>query len=350
MADTNGTTTALTAADRVKERTSAIVRSGSLKEAKSSDIVAILSQFEGQIAQALPKAAQDLSAQRIIQIAATIIGGNDKLKECSPSSVVGAVMQAAILGLNPMPSMAECYFVPFQMSDKVNGKWVKRAAPDCQMQIGYKGFVNIYHRGRIIGSVTCGAVAQGDEFSYKLGTGQFLNHVPLEDVAPNGSNLTHSWALARYNNGHEVFVVLTKKRIEELRKRSPMAQFAPEKLSGGWEKDYAAMAMAKVLKQLKRTIPTDSSIDAALATDERVVRVEDFRPTMRGELDLAKIETANEVLAEIEVGNATASGDEVHASHTEAHAAVHELPTDKKPSEVRENPDGSIAFDSEAAA
>jgi recombination protein RecT len=337
--ETNGTNG--TAVERAKDRVAGIVKQGKFAGAKSEDIVTVLSRFETQIAQALPKAAKDLSAQRIIQIAATIISGNEKLKECDMGSVIGAVMQAAILGLNPMPTLAEVYFVPFHQSVKVNGKWQKKDKPDCQMQIGYKGFVNIYHRGRFIGSVTCGAVAKGDDFDYALGTSQFLRHIPTHDVEPNGSNLRHAWALARYNNGHEVFVVLTKAQIERLRRRSPMAQYDPEKLSGGWEKDYAAMAMAKALKQLKRTIPTDASIDAAFATDEAVLRPDTFRNDQSGEIDFSKLERADDTLAAIEEASVVENVPVNESAPSENDAKQ----SARKPSEVRTGPNGEALFE-----
>ncbi len=219
------------------------------RNANTENIVGTLLRYEEQISNALPKAAGDLNARRIIQIAATIIARDEKLRACDAGSVIAAVMQLAILGLNPTPQLAEGYLIPY-------GK-------DCTIQIGYRGWIAQYHRSRIVKNVTAGVVRSGDTFEYELGLEPRLRHVPITDIADGGgSNVTHVYAVVHLVNGGSSFVVLTKKQIDQLKARGAAGP--------AWKRDYESMAMAKALKQLRRFIPSDSSIDAAYASDEHV--------------------------------------------------------------------------------
>lgn len=226
--------------------------------ARQSDLVDVFTMYKGSIEQSLPKAAKDLNAQRIIQIAATVMGSKPELMKAAandPGAAVAAVMQAAILGFNPIPQLAECYFVP--RGGKIN------------FEIGYKGWVTLYHRCNVVRDVSAYVVCDGDEFEYEYGAEPILRHKAKVVPAPNGANVTHAYAIVNYVNGGRLFTVLTKSEIELLAGRG-----------GGkgpsWKSDYEAMAQAKALKKLKRFVPTDSSIAAAMATDGEALSLDGF--------------------------------------------------------------------------
>lgn len=229
----------------------------------SAELSGVLSRYEDQIAQALPVSNNDLNAKRIIQITATVITQNPKLRVCDTGSVIAAVMQAAILGLNPLPSLAECYFIPY-------GK-------DCTFQVGYKGWVNLYYRSKLVQEIYAHVVRKGDEFEYELGLEKKLRHVVKSDT---GDDVTHVYAVVKFKGGGHGFVVLTRKEIDKLKARG----------AGGpaWKTDFEPMCQAKALKQLKRFIPSDGSIDAALASDERIIPLEAFNSDRTG-LNLAAL-------------------------------------------------------------
>lgn len=242
---------------------SATAQAQSRSIAKQSDLVDVFSLYRTSIEQSLPKAAKDLNAQRIIQIAATVMGSSEGLMTVAsknPGSAVAAVMQAAILGFNPIPQLAECYFVP--RGGKIN------------FEIGYKGWVSLYHRCTVVRDVSAYVVCDGDEFEYEYGADPVLRHKTKAVPAPDGRNVTHAYAIVNYINGGRLFTVLTKSEIELLAGRG-----------GGkgpsWKSDYEAMAQAKALKKLKRFVPTDSSIAAAMATDEQALSLDGFDPEAR---------------------------------------------------------------------
>ena len=224
-------------------------KKGTLSGLKSADVSTILETLKPQIAQALPKAS-GLTPERIISISTTIITKNPKLAECSASSLLGAVLQASILGFKPVTELGECYFIPYGNS--------------VQFQIGYKGFINLARRSGQLETIYAYEVNKGDVFDYELGLDPKLKHVPSGD----GNELTHVYAVAKYKDGGFNFIVLNKSQIEALRKRNPMQKASP---SGAWATDYAAMAKAKALKQLAKYMPLTDELASAIKSDEAII-------------------------------------------------------------------------------
>ncbi len=238
---------------------------GSFSGLKTNEINSAISTFRNAIAQALPK---HLTPERMIQLATTIISRNPAIADCTPSSIIGAVMHASSLGLNPI--LGECYFVPYNKS--VTGadgskKWIK----ECQFQIGYKGQIVLARRSNEIKTIYAEVVRRGDKFDYELGLEPFLKHKPDPDKSDN--EITHVYAVAQYVNGGNNFVVLSKKQVESYRKRS-QTQKGGEVASGIWATDYDAMAKKTAILRLSVYLPKSDELLSGQNTDGGIVRVE----------------------------------------------------------------------------
>ena len=254
------------------------------KESSLTKMETVLDNYHLSISQAIPTSKRkELSAERIIQLSATVIAANAKLGECTPGSIVGAVLQIACLGLNPLPVLAEAYLVP------IAGK--------CELWIGYRGWINLFHRCPIIRDITAHVVCEGDEFSFAYGLDPHLLHTPDAVPNPNGSNVTHAYAIAHYTNGGSVFVVLTKKEIDGLGNRGGGTGPA-------WKTDFEAMAQAKAIKRLRRYIPSDGSdMDAAVAVDGGTMDIEKDFDQNGGGVNLLDISTGSELAEVLEEGD-----------------------------------------------
>jgi len=226
---------------------------GNLTGLKQSEIGEFLSGMKNQIANVLPK---HLTADRVVQMAATIIHRNQAIAKCSTQSLIGAVMQASILGFPPVDSLGYCYFEPY--------------GRDVQFQIGYKGFVELARRSGQIKMVYAEVVREGDEFICEFGLEPKLIHKPKLD---SSKPFTHVYAVAHFTDGGHNFVILSKSDVERLRLRSPMQKGAPV---GAWATDYDAMAKAKALKQLSKYLPLNIDIQTAIATDDSILKPESF--------------------------------------------------------------------------
>lgn len=237
-------------------------KQNSLAGLKHREVNEVLSSMRLQIAQALPK---HLTADRMIQMATSIITKNPKIGECNLASLMGAVMQASLLGFKPIDSLGQCYFVPYGGS--------------VQFQIGYKGYIELARRSGQIKMIYAEVVKAGDEFSYKLGLNPELNHIPAE----SRGEMTHVYAVVHYKDGGYNFIVLPKSHVEKLRMASPMQKRG---VSGAWVEWYEEMAKAKAIKQLAKYMPLDIDTES-IATDETIIKPENFQ---EGKLMIEEVE------------------------------------------------------------
>jgi recombination protein RecT len=220
-------------------------KKGTLAGLRHSEVSQIITGMESQIAQALPA---HLSAKRIIQTVANIVAKNPKIAECSAASILGAVMESALLGLSP--GLRQCYFVPYGQA--------------CQFQIGYQGWVELARRSGKIKTLYAYTVHKGDEFEYELGLNPKLVHKPAEVRG----EITHVYAVAHYLPEGYSFVVLTKSEVEALRRRNASQRESP---AGPWATDYAEMAKAKAIKRLAKLMPLSDELARATLADEAII-------------------------------------------------------------------------------
>lgn len=261
------TTTKKSAKELLKETNTKVAKSKSFEGLKSSEISRFISQYKPTISQVLPK---HLDSERIVQVCVNLINNNPSLKKCNAQSVISAVIQASELGFNPTQALGQCYFVPY--SGKV------------QMQIGYKGYIDLARRSGQIKSLFAYCVYSGDEFSYELGLNPTLTHKPSETIDKKHGDITYVYAVAHYKDGGNSFVVLTRNEIEKLRKRNKSQKniasiprtIPKDKYPTAWDTDYDKMAMAKAIKQLSRWMPLSDEMQTAITVDESVPHMNQF--------------------------------------------------------------------------
>lgn len=232
----------------------------SLAKLKPDSLRVVLEPLRERIEQVLPK---HITAERILQMSTELLTHNPKIAECTPSSIAGAIVQASILGFEPVSAKGHCYFVPY---------WNRKIQQnELQLQIGYRGWILLFYRNPLVASVEARVVRKGDEFAYEYGTASYIQHKPMADVdAP----ITHAYAIVKLTNGGTMFEVLTRARIEMLRLRNPTQK---DSASGAWDTDYDMMAQAKVIKRLSRFIPADDRFAQARSTDDAVITLETLR-------------------------------------------------------------------------
>lgn len=235
----------------VKEK---ISQTNSMLGLSQSEISSYLMNMKDRVAAVLPK---HLTAERVLQMAATTIKNNPKIAQCTPASLLGAVMQSSILGFPPVEALGYCYFVPY--------------GRDVQFQIGYRGYRELVRRGGQTKMIYAEIVREGDVFDVELGLNRHLIHKPKLDIY---QPIKYVYGVCLLLNGGFEFVVLTIQEIERLRMRNAMQKGAP---SGAWATDYEAMAKAKTLKQLCKTLPLNIDIYSTVATDETVLKPENFQ-------------------------------------------------------------------------
>lgn len=213
-------------------------------------IAAYLKKMGPEIEKALPK---HMDADRMARIALTTIRTNPKLLECSVPSLLGAVMQAAQLGLEP-GLIGHCYLVPFK-----NGK---TGQSEVQFIIGYKGMIDLARRSGQIENIYAHAVYSNDEFDYELGLEPKLKHKPY--MNGDRGEFIGVYAVAHFKGGGYQFEFMPKEEIEKRRKRSKAAN------NGPWVTDYEEMAKKTVIRHMWKYLPISIEIQQQAAQDEVV--------------------------------------------------------------------------------
>lgn len=217
---------------------------------KKGDLKSLLLRMSPEIAKALPK---HVSADRMTRIALTALSSTPKLAQCTPESFLGAIVQAAQLGLEVNTPLGHAYLIPFE--DRRNNRTL------CQLIIGYQGMIDLTRRSGSVKAIYAFPVYKGDDFSWELGLNPTIRHVP-STVEHKDADLTHVYAVAKLEGGEPVFTVLTRSEVERYRRRSRAAD------SGPWKTDYEAMCLKTAIRRLFRWLPKSAEMAQAAAIDE----------------------------------------------------------------------------------
>lgn len=222
---------------------------------------------------------------------------NPSLANCQASTILSAIVKAATLGLSPVNTLAQCYFVPrnTNFGTRENPNWVSV----CEFQIGYLGWKFLAENTGKIEYITSGVVREGDVFDFEYGLNPMLRHKPASKF---GDKFLYAYAVVHMTSGQKPFLVMDKTQIEHLRMKNAQASKNGQ-ISGAWATDYESMAKAKVIKALIRTsIPVSVGIQDALQYDESVTRpqpLEEIKKT--GEITVQPAETGFESGEAVEV-------------------------------------------------
>ena len=214
---------------------------------KSDTIRELVNRHKPEFALAL---ADNIDVDKFARIALTAIRNNDKLQEANVSSLMGALMGAAQLGLEPHGPLEHCYLVPYK--------------GEVQLIIGYRGMETLAYRSGIVSSIVARVVREGDHFEFGFGTEEYVSHRPAAGV---GGNVTHAYAIAKLVTGGTVPLVMFREDIE--RARGSSASGKGNKPSGPWATDYDQMARKTAIRALFKDLPASAETQLARGFDER---------------------------------------------------------------------------------
>ncbi|MEQ1526444.1 MAG: recombinase RecT [Gallionella sp.] len=222
---------------------------------------AMLEQYKGEIARALPK---HINADRMARIALTAFRMTPKLAECDPRSVFAAVIQSSQLGLE-IGLMGEAHLVPF--------------GSQCQLIPGYTGLMKLARNSGLVVDVYAEAVRINDKFSLKLGMERDLQHEPLS--APGGfpaseeerGEVAGFYAVGVLKDGSRTFVAIGRAEVEKIRDGSKGYQAAKKyKKDSPWDTDFAAMGLKTAIRRICKYLPKSPELATALALDDNAGR------------------------------------------------------------------------------
>ena len=205
----------------------------------------LLKRMHTQIEKALPSV---ITPERFTRIALTAYSDNAALQKCDADSFLGAMMQAAQLGVEPNPPLGQAYLIPY--GNKV------------QFQLGYRGMIDLAYRSGEIQMIQAHEVHENDEFEYELGLDPKLRHIP---ALKNRGEVILYYAVFKLINGGVGFEVMSKEDVETFAKKKSKTY-----RNGPWQTDFDAMAKKTLVKRLLKFAPVKSDFARAVAADETI--------------------------------------------------------------------------------
>lgn len=202
-----------------------------------------LKSYESEFAKALPSF---LTPERFTRIALTALTKTPKLAQCEPSSFMGAMLEAAQLGLEPNTPLGQAYLIPY--------------GNKCQFQIGYKGLIDLAYRSEELRSIEAHEVYENDVFDFEFGLNPKLVHKPA--IKDRGEVV---WYYAVYHlvNGGCGFEVMSREDVE-----THARKYSKTFNNGPWQTDFDEMAKKTVLKKVLKYAPLKSDFARGISADE----------------------------------------------------------------------------------
>ena len=199
----------------------------------------------------LPK---HMPAERMARISLIEIRRNPKLAQADPATLIGAILVASQLGLEPgIQGMG--YLIPYYNKN--------RKCYEVQFQVGYRGMMDLARRSGGVGMITAEAVREADEFSYRMGTDPSIHHVP---AAGDRGPITHFYSVAKLvPSGHVQFRVMTLADVEKVRDLHSKANaggFSP------WKDHFEEMGLKTLIRRNCKYLPTSPEFQKAISLDE----------------------------------------------------------------------------------
>lgn len=224
---------------------------GVVKQAAATGMKGLILSMQDEIKKALPSV---ITGERFTRMVLTTLSSNPQLQQCTPKSFLGAMMQAAQLGLEPNTPLGQAYLIPYK----------NKGILECQFQLGYKGLIDLVYRSGEVTIVQAHVVHENDSFEYELGLDPTLKHTPAK---ANRGNPVYYYAIFKTKSGGYGFNVMSIEDVQNHARKysqSFSSSFSP------WAKSFDEMAKKTVLKQCLKYAPIKTDFVRALSTDETI--------------------------------------------------------------------------------
>ena len=236
-------------------------------KANTNNLVAMLSkpaqqeQFRRALGNMIP-------VERFVRVCQTALRQTPKLASSTPESFMSALMQCAQLGLEPNTPQGLAYLVPYS-NRQTN-------TTECQIQIGYKGLLELMWRSGMVESTNADVVYRQEIeqglFEYESGMRVVLRHkINLLDDVRSGddADIVAAYACATLKSGQVVVRVLTRKELDQARRMGSSG-------SSPWRDHYKSMALKTAIRRLASWVPTTPASEAIAIEDSYARQTENI--------------------------------------------------------------------------
>ncbi len=233
-------------------------------------LMGLLGKYKGQIEQILPK---QFNAQRVLKLIIGAINKDPKLLQCTPMSVINAVLTAATIGVEIRPNSA--YLIPFAKNFKDDaGRWRKRF--ECTLIIDYRGKIDLAVRSGRVTDIDAEIVYSKDKFRVYRDpeSGQKrIEHEPIYyKVGPEGQHLP----IEEADRGVAIGALV----VAAMKEAKPKVLFMPRidilaiknrskaKEDGPWVTDELEMWKKTAIHRMCKTLPQSPEGELAQRLDD----------------------------------------------------------------------------------
>ena len=263
-----------------------------------------------------------VTPDRLLGVAMNAIRQTPKLQQCTVASLFGAIVQCAVMRLEPNTFEGHCYLIPRKKNVPVkdeygniqkdrSGKWITQDIHEVNVQIGYKGRIELAYRSPKVKSLFTSVIHANDRYKITEGTERKIDHEPKLD-GDRGPAIAYYAVAELTTDGRALFDWMSVKDIERVRdnfsegyrrseetrhnalnvlqatsdaREQRRARLDLEKAEDNpWLRDFDQMARKTVLNRLDPYLPSTPESSLARALDQRdsTLRSQDLGGVIEG--------------------------------------------------------------------
>ena len=221
---------------------------------KLNTLRGLFDRSKSSLAAVMPK---HLTPDRLLKITLSAASRTPALLDCTPESVLLAVMQCAQLGLEPNTPLGLAYLIPFDNT--------KTRRKECQFIPGYRGLIKLAQQSGEISDLRSRVVYEGDEFHVEYGLTEKLVHVPVMSSEKGAKReIIAVYAVATIKGSNVPHMeVMTRAEIDAIRSRSRGGN------SGPWVTDFSEMARKSAIRRICKSLPL--SVEMGIAVNAQAI-------------------------------------------------------------------------------
>ena len=181
----------------------------------------------------------------------SVANGNPQLRNAEPMSIIGAAMVAATMQLQVIPTLGQCYIIPY-------GK-------KAQFQVGYLGLLQLCQRSGQFKKILAAPVHEGE---YVSGD-EFDEEYVFDKKQKKSDKVIGYMAKFELLNG---FTKVAYWDIEKVKAHATkFSQAFRAGFNSPWKSDFDAMAQKTVLKSILKFAPKSIEMQNAVTFDQSVI-------------------------------------------------------------------------------
>ena len=181
----------------------------------------------------------------------SVANGNPPLRNAEPMSIIGAAMVAATMQLQVIPTLGQCYIIPY-------GK-------KAQFQVGYLGLLQLCQRSGQFKKILAAPVHEGE---YVSGD-EFDEEYVFDKKQKKSDKVIGYMAKFELLNG---FTKVAYWDIEKVKAHATkFSQAFRAGFNSPWKSDFDAMAQKTVLKSILKFAPKSIEMQNAVTFDQSVI-------------------------------------------------------------------------------